>query len=374
MSTPRLILAVNAGSSSLKLATYCADDGLRQVAGWNGPDDEEGEQALQALGAPGAGAIAIVAHRVVHGGERSQPAWLDRAVVSEIEQLAAFAPLHNPAALRWIRRCAERLGAPQLAVFDTAFFAAMPETARSYALPLALSQSGLRRYGFHGLAHRSMWEQWSARSGTPRGRVISLQLGAGCSIAAVHDGRGVDISMGFSPLEGLVMATRCGDIDAGLVLHLLRDRGCTVHDVERMLNGESGLLGVSGFSGDMRELLASGDAEAQLAVELFCYRARKYVGAYLAVLGGADAILFGGGIGENAPQVRERMLEGLAWAGIAIDRDRNAAAAGPGTPVLIGGPKADGLSTAVWVIPVDEAQVLAQEGRRALEGKGTEHA
>jgi acetate kinase len=191
----------------------------------------------------------------------------------------------------------------------------------------------------------------------PRARTISLQLGAGCSMTAAIDGKPVETSMGFTPLEGLVMATRSGDVDPGLLLYLLKERGQTVTELERLLNHDAGLKGLSGITGDMRELLASAEPAAALAVDAYCHRIRKYLGAYLAVLGGADAILFGGGVGENATAIRERILTGLDFAGVRLDRVRNQAASGPATAI-----HADDSAVSIWVVAVDESRVLGRIG------------
>ena len=359
------VLTVNAGSSSIRLDVFIAGgNGVQRVATHHAArhDGAAARQVRELLARADGGEIRAVAHRVVHGGERfARPCILDSVVEQEIERLAPLAPLHNPPALAWIRACREALGTgvPQVAVFDTAFFADLPEAARTYALPHALAaKHRLRRYGFHGIAHEAMWRHWRAlRADIPAGgRSVSLQLGAGCSIAAVRDGRPLDTSMGFSPLEGLVMATRCGDVDAGLLLYLQRMEQLPPERLERLLNEESGLLGVSGMSGDMRVLLGSAEPAARLAVELYCQRARKYLGAYLAVLGGADAILFGGGVGENAPAIRARILDGMAWAGIELDVERNRAATG--TPAALHGPDS---RTEIHVVPVDEAALLAEQ-------------
>jgi acetate kinase len=284
-------------------------------------------------------------------------------VEAEIERLAPLAPLHNPLALAWIRACREQLGAelPQVAVFDTGFYARLPEVARTYALPYTLMRKLIvRRYGFHGLAHEAMWRRWRALRSADK-CVISLQLGAGCSITAVCNGAPVDTSMGFSPLEGLVMATRAGDVDPGLLLYLQRAEGMTPERLEKLLNEESGLLGVSGASSDMRALLTSSDPQARLAVDLYCYRARKYIGAYLATLGGADAILFGGGVGEHAPAVRAKILDSMQWAGIVLDAARNDAAIGTEARISDLNSKVE-----VWVVPVDEAVILAQAAQAVL--------
>jgi len=367
-----IVLTVNAGSSSIRLQVLQATGtGLQRLADLHYAQPEQPpEEVLRELlsrldGKP----VDVIAHRIVHGGERLLASCLiDEQVEREIGRLAPLAPLHNPAALAWLATCRSLLGSkvPHVAVFDTAFYAGLPEVARHYALPRELAaRAGLRRFGFHGLAHQRLLQRWrQLQPGAPAdARVISLQLGAGCSITASRGGAPLDTSMGFSPLEGLVMATRCGDLDAGLLLHMQRELAMGAGEIDRLLNGASGLLGVSGASADMRVLLQSGDAAARFAVELYCYRARKYVGAYLAVLGGIDAVLFGGGVGEHAPVVRERILDGLEWAGIALDPRANQAAIGAEAridPVGTTAPQAT-----VWVIPVDEAVVLAQQALQA---------
>jgi acetate kinase len=359
------VLTVNAGSSSLRLAAFVEQDkslSLLASGHFSGIPHDPAEILGAFLKDHGIGEVTAVAHRVVHGGSRlTAPCVLDNAVEAEIRRLAPLAPLHNPVALKWVAACRAAFGAnaAQVAVFDTAFYATLPEVAAAYALPRALCRKhGIRRYGFHGLAHQAMWRRWRALHPQvrPGGCAISLQLGAGCSITAVRDGCAVDTSMGFSPLEGLVMATRGGDIDPGLLLFLQRAEGLTPERMERLLNEESGLLGLSGASGDMRQLLAAEDDVAQLAVEVYCYRARKYVGAYLAALGGTQAILFGGGVGEHAPPVRAKILAGMHRLGIALDANANRAAIG--TEALI---SRRGSEVEVWVIPVDEARILAEE-------------
>ncbi|HEX7971709.1 MAG TPA: acetate/propionate family kinase [Thiobacillus sp.] len=365
-----IVLTVNTGSSSVRLAAFETDGGAltRAASGHFSGDWNEPAAMLRAfLQGHGIEAVAAVAHRIVHGGARlTAPCRIDDTVEAEIERLAPLAPLHNPRALEWIRACRTLLRAQtaQVAVFDTAFYADLPEVAATYALPRALSaRHGIRRYGFHGLAHEAMARRW--RELKPElakgGRVISLQLGAGCSVTAVRAGRAIDTSMGFSPLEGLVMATRSGDVDPGLLLYLQRAEGLAPERMERLLNEESGLLGLSGASGDMRALLEADDAEAKRAVDVYCYRARKYIGAYLAALGGADAILFGGGVGEQAPAVRAQMLSGLEGLGIALDDKANRAAIGAEMCISRGSG-----AVAVWVVPVDEAAILAQAAHEAI--------
>jgi acetate kinase len=265
----------------------------------------------------------MVAHRIVHGARAlTHPAIIDAAIERAIAAAVPLAPLHNPRGLAWLKASREILPeAKHIAVSDTGFFAGLPAQASRYALPRALSDElGLRRYGFHGIAHQAMLRAWQASRSDAgaRSRVITLQLGSGCSMAAIQNGHPIDVSMGFTPLEGLAMATRSGDVDPGIVLHLMREGGLTAGEIERVLNDQSGLMGLAG-SADIRDVLAAGTAESEEAIAVFCYRARKYIGAYLAALGGADTILFGGGIGENSPKTRSLILSGLEWAGIRVN-------------------------------------------------------
>lgn len=315
--------------------------------------------------------LDAVAHRVVHGGARFIDATLvDDAVVRGIEEVTELAPLHNRPALGALRAAREAFGTsvPMVAVFDTAFHTTMPARAAQYAIDPALAtRHGVRRYGFHGLAHRSMVERVAALAGAgaAAARLVTLQLGNGCSAAAIAGGRSLDTSMGLTPLEGLVMGTRSGDVDPSLAGFLADKEGVPVDEVDHWLNTRSGLLGVSGRSRDMRVLLAEeahGDTRAALAIEMFCYRARKYVAAYLAALGGAQAIVFGGGIGEHAPEVRGRIVDGLAWAGVELDGGSNDAMV-DGREGAIHAP---GSSVAVWVAHVDEAAVAARDVTRVL--------
>lgn len=356
-----LILTVNAGSSSLRLVLYRRHaDGIEQLHGIH--CTEMPADAAAVLGeildhAPDG--IEAVAHRIVHGGDMAGPCRIDSAVEDEIERLAVLAPLHNPPALHWLRviRAGLDPAIPHVAVFDTGFYRELPAVAAHYALPSGLDDAHeLRRYGFHGSAHRAMWRAWCAQRPDldAGGRIITLQLGAGCSATATDRGRAIDTSMGFTPLEGLMMATRCGDIDPGLLIHLQRSRGLDADALEELLTRNSGLGGVSGISADMRELLASDDPRAALAVDMFCYRVRKYIGAYIAVLGGVDGIVFGGGIGENSPEVRRRILAGLDTLGIVVDNRRNEAEGG-GDVISGNEGRVD-----VRVIEVDEARELAE--------------
>jgi len=323
------------------------------------------------------GKIEAVGHRVVHGGDRFvEPTLITESVEAEIDALSELAPLHNPSCLAGIRGAREVLGStrPMVAVFDTAFHQTMPEVAKQYALPAELAdRHRIRRYGFHGIAHASLADGYAAGAGTPleEVRLITLQLGNGCSVAAIAQGRSVETSMGFTPLEGLVMGTRSGDVDAAIVSYLAEREKVEPAEVERWLNERSGLLGLSGRSNDMRELLRAAEQEqdkrAQFAIDLFCYRVRKYLGAYLAVLGGADAVVFGGGIGENASEIRERICRNMEWCGLRLDPGRNRAAAGlaPGRAAKI---SVDGSQLAAYVVAADEETWIARETVRCVRG------
>jgi acetate kinase len=322
-------------------------------------------------------AINAVGHRVVHGGDRYvEPTLITEQVEAGIDRLAELAPLHNPSCLAGIRGARAILGSalPMVAVFDTAFHQTMPEVARRYALPAELTERHrIRRYGFHGIAHASLAAGYAEATGRPleRTRLITMQLGNGCSAAAIAQGRSVETSMGFTPLEGLVMGTRSGDVDASIVSYLSEREKVEPAEVERWLNERSGLLGLSGRSNDMRELLRVAEQEqdkrAEFAIDLFCYRVRKYLGAYLAVLDGADAVVFGGGIGENAPEIRDRICRKMEWCGLRLDPDFNRAAVGlaPGHAAKI---STDGSRLAAYVVPADEESWIARETVRCVRG------
>ncbi len=366
-----IVLTVNSGSTSVKLAAYEADGSgePRPLAHSQSSDGDVTKPELLArfvakLQRP----PDVVVHRVVHGGVRlTQPTRIDASVLSEIEQLSELAPLHNPPALQWIAAAEKTCGphAVQVAAFDTAFFAHLPRIASEYAIAPALAlEQGVRRYGFHGLAHEAMALRWQGLHPElpDGGRLITLQLGGGCSIAAVSGGHPLDTSMGFSPLEGLVMATRAGDIDAAVVPYLQRRLGNSSDEILELLNTHAGLSGLSGGCTNLSALLCDPAPQSRFAVDLYCYRARKYVGAYLAVLGGSDGIVFGGGVGEHVPAVRAQILGGMQWAGIQLDPQANDAARGVEARI-----DAPGSRTAVHVIPVDEEQRLAAAARTVLD-------
>ena len=312
--------------------------------------------------------IAATVHRVVHGGERFRATALLGAVeLDELAKLDELAPLHNPPALAVIATVRKHLGQslPLIGVFDTAYYASLPEAAWRYAVPMTWYRAfGVRRYGFHGTAHRYLCATARTRvlPGKPTAKVVSLQLGRGCSVTATLDDRPVATSMGFTPLEGLVMGTRSGDFDPGALLHVMERAGLSPAEMRTALNTESGLGALSGGCADMRELLrreAQGDAGAQLAVEIFCRRARHYLGAYVCELGGVDVIAFGGGIGENSAEIRRRIVQGLEWAGIGIDEEANRARDA-------GSIGAADSWAAIEVVRVDEASVLADEAAALL--------
>lgn len=306
----------------------------------------------------------VVAHRFVHGGGVFNEAIeLDAVCLERLDRIGALAPLHMGPALAVARRTAVMLPAVPVGVFDTGFFSDLPAPAREYALPRDwVRRFGLRRYGFHGLAHRSLYEQYCLATGTDphAARVVTLQLGQGCSAAAIAGGRPLDTSMGFTPLEGLIMGSRAGDLDPGLLLELLR-QGISVAELDTALHRRSGLLGLSGSSADMRVLLAQSarsDNGARLAIDTFCHRLRKYLGAYLALLGGADAVVFGGGIGEHAAEIRARCLDGFGWAGLSLDAGRNEAGCG-----RISG---DSSRVGAFVFSSDEERIIAADAHRLL--------
>jgi acetate kinase len=322
--------------------------------------------------------IEAVGHRVVHGGEEFRTSVrIDDGVLQKLEDMIHLAPLHNPYNIRGVRAVREVLGAsvPQVAVFDTAFHSSLPEHAYLYAIPYQLYRRyRLRRYGFHGTSHRYVAWRYRTHLGIPKSevRVVTVHLGNGCSACAIRGGESVDTSMGFTPLEGLVMGTRSGDVDPTLVDYIGAKEGMSPREVEGMLNRQSGLLGISGLTHDMRDLLAEveehDDRRARLAIEVFCYRVRKYLGAYLAALGGADAIILTGGIGENSAEVRRRILEGLEWFGIELDEASNEAMTRGETGRITTGDS----RLAVWVIPTDEELLIARDTYRLVAASGGE--
>ncbi len=386
------IFVVNAGSSSVKFAAYTIDgDGLRlgvhgkvealgtgpRFVAKNASGEVLAAKVWPAEARPGhAGAmqyllevlpglleghhVCAVGHRVVHGGvDFAAPARVDEQVLQRLESLCPLAPLHQPfnlAPIRSAMRLAPDL--PQVACFDTAFHRTQPPVAQAFALPRAVTDAGLRRYGFHGLSYEYLASVIGKRDAALQGRVVAMHLGNGASVCAMRGGISVATTMGFSALDGLMMGTRCGSIDPGVVLHLMTQQGMSAAQVQTMLYEQSGLLGVSGLSKDMRQLEASDDPRAREAIDLFVYRIRCELGALAATLGGLDAIVFTAGIGENSALIRERVCLDAAWLGVEFDRAANRA----------NGPRISSASSAVavWVIPTDEELMIARHTLAAL--------
>ena len=380
--TDRVVLVLNSGSSSLKYqliepdsARSLADGTVEQIGEPSSPvhDHEAALRAafdklsddgidLQACG------LAAVGHRVVHGGATFyRPTVVDDAVIAKLKQLSELAPLHNPPAIQAIEVARKMLpDVPHVAVFDTAFFHDLPAAAATYAIDRELAQKWrIRRYGFHGTSHRYVSEEAAGFLGRPLRDLnqIVLHLGNGASASAIAGGRPVDTSMGLTPLEGLVMGTRSGDIDPSVVSYLYREANMSVDDVESMLNQQSGMLGLAGERDfrRLREMIESGDKSAQLAYDVFIHRLRKYIGAYLAILGRTDAVSFTAGVGENAVSVRRDALSGLAALGIEIDERRNALSAKDARRI-----SADTSPITVLVVPTNEELAIARDCLRAI--------
>lgn len=313
-----------------------------------------------------------IGHRFVHGGSRYfSTTRIDSKVVSELEKISDLAPLHNDACLLGIKEClALGKSIPQVAVFDTAFHHSLPAVAANYAIATDIAlKYQIKRYGFHGIANAFLWSTYAEniKRDTQKAKIITLHLGNGCSMTAIQDGLSVDTSMGFTPAEGLIMATRAGDIDAAVVEFLCLHDKKEPSEIMELLNFQSGLLGVSGTSSDMETLLALSpeNEKARLAVEMFCYRIVKYLGAYIAILGGADAIIFSGGIGENSPAIRDQIIGKMAWYGLKIDNKANQQ--NIGLPLgAIQKISASGSKIDCYVIASDENIFIAKEVHRVL--------
>ena len=318
--------------------------------------------------------VNAVGHRVVHGGELfSASALIDDKVLQGIEACIDLAPLHNPNNIKGILAARQLFGdaIPQVAVFDTAFHHSIPDHASLYAIPYHLYQRHrIRRYGFHGTSHRYVAFRYRTLRGLTREQtnIITLHLGNGCSAAAIRAGASVDTSMGMTPLEGLAMGTRSGDLDPAIVNVIARKEGMSSSEVDTLLNTQSGLLGISGLTNDMRELQAElkehEDRRVRLAIEIFCYRARKYVGAYLASMGGADAIVFTGGIGENSPEIRAQICDNMEWAGLKLDASRNKEIVAREGKI-----STDDSTLLAYAIPTDEELLIARDTVRVILGE-----
>jgi acetate kinase len=387
------ILVLNAGSSSIKFSLFVADDGdlaldvrgqiealftsphfVAKKAGGKIADEKSWGEGVR-LGHDGAldflnqylqSELATlrligVGHRVVHGGLlHSHPVRVDTKLLADLAQFVPLAPLHQPHNLTPIRLMLERSpGLPQVACFDTAFHRSNPPIAQMFGLPRALTEEGVRRYGFHGLSYEYIAATLPAHDKkAAAGRIIVLHLGNGASMCAIEAGKSVASTMGFTAVEGLPMGTRCGSMDPGVMLYLMDERKMDVRSLEKLIYQQSGLLGISGVSSDMRELLASEDPNARLAIDYYCYRIRRELGSLAAALGGLDAIVFTAGIGENAAPIRERICRDAAWLGVTLDTQANAH----------GGPRLSTPEsrTAAWVIPTNEELMIARHTRRVL--------
>ena len=365
---PALIAFESRGGRRLRDAAPLRDhrEAIDRVLRWIVSEESEAD-SIGALSD-----IHAVGHRVVHGGERfKKSVRVDAEVENGIEDCIELAPLHNPANLKGIRAARELLGPslPQVAVFDTAFHATMPDVAFLYGIPYQhYRRHKIRRYGFHGTSHRYVAYRYRQMCNLRRDQtsIITLHLGNGCSACAIQNGDSIDTSMGFTPLEGLVMATRCGDLDASILDYLGHKEGMSLRETDLMLNKQSGLLGLSGLTGDMRELLEEqaehDDRRARLAIDVFCYRVRKYIGAYYVALREPQAVVFTGGIGENSPAVRQRILAGLDSLGLELDPQRNESMrAGQAGRITT-----DASSLAAWVIPTNEELLIARDTYRVV--------
>jgi acetate kinase len=394
------ILVLNSGSSSLKYQLIeseteevlakglaerigLAEGALKYESTGNGkkeitaklPDhDAAMDLVFKVLTDPSEGAIsgvseiAAVGHRVVHGGETfSESTLINDLTLAEIDKVSHLAPLHNPANLMGIKACMRLMpGVPQVAVFDTAFHSTIPDYAYIYALPYDLyTDHGVRRYGFHGTSHKYVSEVASkimAEQGADpeKLRMVTCHLGNGASMAAIIGGKAIDTSMGMTPAEGLMMGTRAGDLDPAILIYVQKALGMTADDVDNLINKKSGLLGVSGKSSDMRDIedqTTAGDERSALALEIFCYRVRKYIGAYAAAMGGLDVIVFTGGIGENGPIIRDKATRGLDFMNVGVDSKKNEAA----TRGKAGDITAAGSNVRVLVIPTNEERMIARD-------------
>ena len=390
------VLVINCGSSSLKYQlidteskdvlakgicervgidgtfTYKNHDGVSmKKIPFDMPTHKEAAQhVLDTLIDPSIGVIesldevSAVGHRIVHGGERfAEPVVIDDEVLAEVEKVSDLAPLHNPANIIGIKTCQELMpGTPQVGVFDTAFHQTMPPEAYMYALPYKYYEKyRVRRYGFHGTSHKYVSRRLAEVCGIPleTSKLIICHLGGGASVSAVYNGKSIDTTMGLTPLEGLAMGTRCGDVDIGAIEYISKKEGMDFSELMTMLNKESGVLGLSGISSDFRDLWntrAEGNERSGVALDMFCYRVLKYVGAYIAVMNGVDAIAFTAGIGENDEGVREEVIDNLSYMGMFLDGDANQARYGK--EVRITTPES---KIPAWVIPTDEEMEIAVE-------------
>jgi acetate kinase len=364
---PASVLVINSGSSSVKYALFrfeAAPALLRRGSIERHHHGSAGAQVLEAVAsATGEAPLAAIGHRIVHGGPlHHRPAVVTDALVADLERLVPLAPNHLPDSLALLEQCRRlRPSLPQVVCFDTAFYSGLPPHARRLPIPKRFDDRGVRRYGFHGLAFTFLQEELERIApDDAHGRVILAHLGNGSSLTALRQGRPIDTTMGFTPIGGVVMSTRAGDLDPGVITHLMRETGAGADELERMLSRESGLAGISQRSGDLRELLGreADDPDSHLAVTIFCYEIRKRIGAFAAALEGLDVLVFSGGIGEHAASVRDRVCAGLAFLGVALDPARNA-----GNAAII---SADEAPVRVRVIAANEELIIAGDAYRLL--------
>jgi acetate kinase len=388
MKQPVTILCLNSGSSSLKFSAYeiqrseeqllfkgaIENIGLDNGVFWCRKNDKQelAHESVYAvdhsnamrllferLAQSGLAQADAIAHRVVHGGSTYQQAtWIDDTVLHEITRLQSYAPLHMPAAIACIEATRKQFShVPQAACFDTAFFSEMPRVAQQFALPYTLFDQGIRRYGFHGLSYQYIVEELD---GAQSQRLVVAHLGNGASMAAIKNGTPLDTSMGFTPTGGLMMGTRCGDLDPSVLLHFMRNKDYDVDQLDDIVNKQSGLLGVSGLSSDVKTLLENADnnTRARQALDMFCYQAKKTIGAYTAVLGGIDLLVFTAGIGERSAIIRQQICDGLQYLGVEIDTARNNA-----NEEIISTPAS---VCTVRVMPTNEDLVMARQVYRMI--------
>ncbi len=372
-----MLLVINSGSSSIKYKLFNIESevllakGVVDRIGLRGSRIRDHnvaiESILERLSHKGTFRINGVGHRVVHGGERfKKPVLIDKNAIKAITKFSKLAPLHNPPNLLGIKACMKLLpNAPQVAVFDTAFYQTLPEPHYIYALPYGLyKKEGIRRYGFHGTSHKYVAIKTAEILKRPIGRlkIITCHLGNGCSITATMNGKAIDTSMGFTPLEGLVMGTRSGDIDPIIVLYLVEKKGIKPEGIDKLLNERSGLLGISGLSSDMRDIYGAvkkNDKRARLAFDIFIHRIHKYIGAYSVCMNGVDAVTFTGGIGENHPPTRRAVCANLGFLNVKIDPKGNNS-----NSVIISKPNS---SVKILVIPTDEELMIAKEAKGVIK-------
>lgn len=372
-ATTPCVLTINGGSSSIRYAVYEGGDPLRRTLHGKIERITDHRTTVQSLldwleAQPVFASVIAVGHRVVHGMARSTPERVTPRLLAQLRRITPYAPEHLPREIRLIDAIRRRHPTlPQVACFDTAFHRTMPRIAKVLPIPRRYEAKGVERYGFHGLSYAYLMEELGRLDpAATKGRVIPAHLGNGASLAAVRDGKSIDTSMGFTPAGGLVMGTRAGDLDPGLGYYLARTEGMTPARFQKMVNQQSGLLGVSGTSADVRDLLSreARDVRAAEAVALFCYQTKKWIGSFAAALGGLDTLIFAGGIGEHAAPIRKRICHGLEFLGIHLSSKRNAKHA----PLI----STDASRVKVRVIPTDEELMIARSVFQLLES-GTHH-